>query len=125
MTQQKFNPRIIFLLALMTAVAILRVVLNPKSGFAFLSNFTPVGAMALFGGAYFTSKKAYIFPLLTLWLSDILLSRFVYHHEWQLFYSGFYWIYGAFTLMVVAGNYLLRNISVKNIMAKLLKMQMT
>ena len=117
MTQQKFNPRIILLLAFMIAVAILRVVLNPKSGFAFLSNFTPVGAMALFGGAYFTSKKAYLFPILTLWLSDILLSRFVYNHEWQLFYSGFYWVYGAFALMVVAGNYLLKNVSVKNILA--------
>lgn len=117
MTQQKFNPRTIVLLVFMLAIAILRIVLNPKSGFAFLSNFTPVGAMALFGGAYFnTSKKAYLFPLLTLWISDIMLSRFVYNHEWQLFYGGFYWIYGSFALMVVAGKLLLKNVSVKNIL---------
>jgi len=100
----------------MIAVAILRVVLNPEWGFAFLSNFTPVGAMALFGGTYFTSKKAYVFPLLTLWISDIFLGRFVYGNEWQLFYGGFYWIYGAFALMVIAGKLLLKNVSVKNIL---------
>ena len=116
MTQQKFNPRTIVLLLFIIAVAVLRVVLNAEWGFAFLSNFTPVGAMALFGGAYFSSKKAYLFPLLTLWISDIFLSRFVYGHEWQLFYGGFYWIYGAFALMVIAGKLLLKNISVKNIL---------
>ena len=49
-------------------------------------------------------------------MSDIFLSRFVYNHEWQLFYGGFYWIYGAFALMVIAGKFLLKNISVKNIL---------
>jgi hypothetical protein len=117
MSKEKFNPRSIVLLLFMIAVAILRVLFNPKWGFAFLSNFTPVGAMALFGGAYFsTSKKAYLFPLLTLWISDILLSRFVYGHEWRLFYSGFYWIYGAFALMVIAGKLLLKNVTGKNIL---------
>jgi hypothetical protein len=116
MIQQKINPRIIVLLLFMIAVALLRVVLNPEWGFAFLSNFTPVGAMALFGGAYFSSKKAYLFPLLTLWISDILLSRFVYGNQWQLFYEGFFWIYGAFALMVISGKLLLKNISVKNIL---------
>src|SRR5215210_2225225 len=98
---QKFNPRLIVLLFFMISVAALRVIINAEWGFAFLSNFTPVGAMALFGGAYFSSKKAYLFPLLTLWISDIFLSRFVYGHEWQLFYAGFYWVYGAFALMVM------------------------
>src|SRR3954469_5406857 len=111
---QKFNPRTIVLLLFMIAVAILRVVINPVSGFAFLSNFTPVGTMAIFGGAYFSSKKAYLFPLLTLWISDLLLTRFVYGHEWKLFYGGFYWVYGAFILMVIAGKILLKNITVKN-----------
>src|SRR5215212_2602813 len=116
MTQQKFNPRIIILIAFMIVVAALRVIINPKWGFAFLSDFTPVGAMALFGGAYFSSKKAYLFPLLTLWMSDIFLSRFVYGHEWKLFYGGFYWIYAAFILMVIAGKILLKTVTVKNIL---------
>lgn len=121
MTQTKFNPRVILLVGFMIAVAALRIVLNPKWGFTFLSDFTPVGAMALFGGAYFNSKKAFLFPLLTLWMSDFFLGRFVYTHEWHLLYQGFYWVYGAFALMVVVGRYTLKNISVtKGLAAALL-----
>ncbi|MDQ6903326.1 MAG: hypothetical protein M3139_09985 [Bacteroidota bacterium] len=117
MSTQTFNPRTIVILVFMLAVASLRVILNTKTGFSLLTNFTPIGAMALFGGAYFNKPwKAYLFPLLTLWLSDIILSRFVYQHQWQLFYHGAYWIYGAFVLMVIAGKYVLRNVTVKNIL---------
>lgn len=112
---QKFNPRTSVLLLFMMAVAFLRVVINPEWGFSFLSNFTPVGAMALFGGAYFSSKKAFLFPLLTLWISDLLLTRFVYGYEWKLFYGGFYWVYAAFILMVIIGKLLLKDVSVKRI----------
>ena len=28
-----------------------------------MANFTPIGAMALFGGAYFTRVNSFIFPL--------------------------------------------------------------
>ncbi|MEO8416232.1 MAG: DUF6580 family putative transport protein [Ginsengibacter sp.] len=101
----------------MLAVAGLRVIVNRQTGFSLLTNFTPIGAMALFGGAYFNiSWKAYLFPLLTLWISDLVLSRFVYQHQWQLFYHGAYWIYAAFVLMVVAGKYLLKDVSVKNVL---------
>lgn len=117
MIQKTFNPRTIVILVFMLAVATIRVWLNTKSGFSLLTNFTPVGAMALFGGAYFNkSWKSFLFPLLTLWISDIVLSRFVYYHEWRLFYGGFYWTYGAFAMMVITGKFLLKNISVKNIL---------
>ena len=117
MEQKTFNPRTIVILLFMLAVACLRIILNTKTAFSLLTNFTPIGAMALFGGAYFNkSWKAYLFPLLTLWISDIALSRFVYYHHWQLFYNGAYWIYGAFALMVIAGKYVLKNVSVKNIL---------
>lgn len=114
--KQKFNPRTIALLVFMIVVAVFRIVLNPKWGFVLLSDFTPVGAMALFGGAYFSAGKAYLFPLLTLWISDIFLTRFVYGHDWHLLYSGFYWIYGAFALMVITGKVILKNVSVKKIL---------
>ncbi len=40
-----------------------------------LSNFTPVGAVALFAGTYFTDKwKAYLLPLAVLFLSNIGLN---------------------------------------------------
>ena len=117
MEQKTFNPRTIVILSFMLAVASLRVVLNMQTGFSLLTNFTPIGAMALFGGAYFNkSWKAYLFPLLTLWISDMVLSRIVYYHQWQLFYSGAYWIYSAFVIMVITGKYVLKNVSVKNVL---------
>lgn len=43
-------------------------------------NFTPVGAMALFGGWYFTKKYYVIVPLLAMFLSDI----FIGFYDWRL-----------------------------------------
>lgn len=78
-----------------------------SNGSSPLANFTPIGAMALFGGCYFADKgKAFIVPLLTLWVSDILLNYFVYFHEWKFFYDGFLWTYGSFALMVIIGTYI-------------------
>ncbi len=43
-------------------------------------NFTPVGAMALFGGWYFTKKYYVIIPLLVMFLSDM----FIGFYDWRL-----------------------------------------
>ena len=41
-------------------------------------NFTPLCAIALFGGKYFNNKYlAYLLPLLALWFSDILINNLV------------------------------------------------
>jgi len=107
---------ILFLFIL--SVAMLRVWLSGSDSETIspFSNFTPIGAMALFGGAYFSRARAFIFPLLTLWLSDILLNRFVFYGEWRFFYEGFYWTYGAFALMVLTGEVLLKKVNVKNVL---------
>lgn len=117
MYQKLFNPRTISVFVFILAAAALRIVFNMQPALSIFSNFTPVGAMALFGGAYFNkSWKAFLLPLLTLWLSDIVLSRFAFHHEWRLFYHGCYWTYGSFALMVLVGNYLIRRVTVKNVL---------
>lgn len=82
-----------------------------------MSTLSPIGAMALFGGAYFTEKwKGYLFPLLTLWISDVLLNRLVFFHEWQLFYDGSVWTYAAFAMMTFTGS-LLKKINFRNVFA--------
>src|SRR5438105_6110995 len=79
-----------------------------------LSNFTPIGAMALFGGCYYKSKwKAFFVPLLTLWLSDLLIDSFVYYHSLTWFYDGFLWTYITFALMVVMGIFI-KKVSIKS-----------
>ena len=78
-------------------------------------NFTPLCAIALFGGKYFNNKYiAYLLPLLALWFSDILINNLIlnnYFDGFTLFYSGFYWQYGSFILITLIGRKTLKNIS--------------
>ncbi|MVN22687.1 DUF6580 family putative transport protein [Mucilaginibacter arboris] len=79
------------------------------------ANFTPVGAVSLFGGAYFTDKKkAYLVPLVTLFLSDLLIN-YLYFHKFVWFYGSAVWIYISFALMVYIGT-LLPKINVVNVL---------
>lgn len=79
------------------------------------SNFTPIGAMAIFGGCYYRSKwKAFLVPLVTLWLSDLLIDSLVYYHSLTWFYDGFLWTYVTFALMVVMGMFI-KKVSIRSI----------
>jgi hypothetical protein len=79
-----------------------------------LSNFTPVGAMALFGGAYFSDKwKAYLVPFFALFISDIVLD-YIYFGKFMLFYSGALPVYASFAIMVLIGTYI-KNVNVTNV----------
>lgn len=81
------------------------------------ANFTPIGAMALFSGAYFTNKwKAFIFPLTTLFLSDLIINIFVFDGKYGIVYSGWYTIYGIMVLVVCLGKWILQKVSVANVL---------
>ena len=85
-----------------------------STGNSFLHSYTPIGAMALFGGCYFSDKwKAFLVPILTLWLSDLVMNYF-YFHQFSWFYGGFAWTYGAFALMVVVGTFI-KKVNVGNV----------
>lgn len=117
MSLKQFNPRTLALLVFMIVVAITRVLFSLNPSMTPIATFTPIGAMALFGGAYFNNNiKAYLFPILTLWFGDIILNRVAYYNEWRFFYEGFYWTYGAFALMVFVGHRLIKKVTVKNIL---------
>ena len=110
------NKTMLLLLFFMALVAIIRVFMSLDAEvIPVMSNFSPLGAMALFGGRYFKKTSAFIFPLLTLWVSDIFLNRFLFFDEWVLFYDGFLWTYDAFALMVVVGKYALKKVNVSSI----------
>lgn len=61
-------------------------------------NVAPIGAMALFGGAYLSKKYALPFPIFTMFVSDIFLG----------FHNTIVWVYGSFILIGLIGM-LLRN----------------
>lgn len=75
------------LIAMIVAAAFSRLIPHPW-------NFTAVGAMALFGGAYLPSKKlSLIVPLAALVLSDLVLG----------FHSTMVFVYGSFLFTVFLG----------------------
>lgn len=74
------------------------------------SNFAPIGAMALFGGAYLGRNwKAFLIPLLSLWISDLFIN-YIYIGGFSFFYPGFYWQYGCFALIVLLGSTMLKKV---------------
>jgi len=112
MSLQKINLRNSILILMIVLAAASRLVnANHLTGFA---NFTPVGAMALFGGAYFSDKwKAYLVPLFTLFMSDIALD-YIYFGKFMFFYSGALPVYASFAVMVLIGTYI-KNVNVTNV----------
>lgn len=115
MSVPKINPRTAVLLIFIVVIAVLRVA--SFTGWGPLTVFTPIGAMALFGGAYFEGNiKPFAFPLLTLFISDLILSFTIlspFRHG--LLYSGWFWTYGAFALMTIAGKLIVKDVTIKNI----------
>ena len=103
------------LLIIMILIAASYRLLQSSPVYSFMSNLTPIGAMALFGGCYFADKwKAFLVPVLALWISDILLNRFDYYDHWTFFYGGMIWVYGTFAAMVVVGQ-LIGKVNVINV----------
>ena len=89
------NSRIVALLSAILLAAVLRLVPHPP-------NFTPIGAMALFSGAYLGRRAlAFAAPLGALLLSDLVLG----------FYHGMATVYASVALIVVLGSMALRRVA--------------
>jgi hypothetical protein len=102
MSTEKINLRSSALTLMIVVAALARLIsVNHLSGWA---DFTPVGAIAIFGGTYFSDKwKAYLVPLVTLFLSDIVID-YIYFGKFILFYNGFLPVYLCFAIMVFIGS---------------------
>ena len=84
------NRRFWTITAMILSAALIRLLPHPW-------NFTPIGAMALFGGATFRDRRAGFFiPLGALFLSDIVAG----------FHSLMWAVYGSFALMTLLGVWL-------------------
>ena len=72
-------------------------------------NFTPIAAIALFGGAYFSNRwLAFIVPLTAMLISDTMHELFTGHG----FHSGMPVVYGSFALVTLLGIFTLQKVSV-------------
>lgn len=118
MSISKINPRYAMLLVIILVVAVVRTLTNFSSEMSPLANFTPIGAMALFGGTYFSGKlKPFALPLLTLFVSDFILSLTVFkQYSTGFLYMGWYWTYAAFVLMTIVGKLMIKKVNVQNVL---------
>ena len=84
-------------------------------------NFAPLGAMSIFGAAYFTDKKfSFLLPLIAFFISDLLVNNLIYssyYGGFVLFTPGFYWMYGSMALIVLAGIFILKKVNLKTVVA--------
>jgi hypothetical protein len=84
------HARLLALLSAIVTAAALRLVPHAP-------NFTPIGAMALFGGAYLGRRGiAFFAPLAALLISDVALG----------FYHGMAFVYASVALIVLIGWWL-------------------
>ena len=85
-----------------------------------IPNFTPIGAIALFGGAYFKNKfHAFLIPISSLFISDLIINNLFlsnYFEKFTLIYSGFLWQYSSFILIILIGIFSLRKFNFKKLL---------
>jgi hypothetical protein len=67
------KKNLVLIIAIITLAAASRLVRHP-------ANFTPIAAMAMFGGWYFTKKYYVIIPLIAMLVSD----AFIGFYDWRL-----------------------------------------
>jgi len=83
----KLNPRFLVLAGMIVFAAFTRLMPHPP-------NFTAIGAIALFGGAYFNKKTlAFAVPIIAMFLTDIIIG----------FHPGMYAVYLSFIFIVMIG----------------------
>lgn len=74
-------------------------------------NFTAIGAAALFSGAFFSRRIAFLVPVLALFISDLFLNNLIYEKvlpggsgEFVILNTTTLWTYGALLLIVWMGS---------------------
>lgn len=106
---QKINLRTGLLFVLILVAALSRLLPHPH-------NFTPIGALGLFGAAHFSRKYlAFLVPFAAMWISDLLLNNIVYAQMFPEMQSGFVWfgnpwVYLSFGAIVLLGFGLLKKV---------------
>ena len=76
-------------------------------------NFSPLGAIGIFGAAHFNKKwHAIIIPIAATWISDLFINNVIYaryYPTFTWFYQGFYWQYAAYILITLFGIFIYKN----------------
>lgn len=92
------NPPIILLVVIVFGVVLMRLIPHPP-------NLSPIGALALFSGAYFENRTKFILPIAALFLSDLIIG----------FHTTMPFVYGSFIVTILLGAYLKQKQSILRI----------
>lgn len=105
------QPRFLLLGGMIFAAALMRLIPHPP-------NFAPIGAMALFGGAHFASKRwSFVVPLSAMLFSDVILYLTKYPSHLAGLPGSLAFVYGSFVLIVCLGFWLRKNRKLRHIAA--------
>ena len=104
-TNKKVHLRFSVISLLVVIAALSRLLPHPP-------NVAPIAGIALFGAAYYSKKYwAFLIPIASMWVSDLILNNVVYAHYFDhfvWFYKGSLFTYGAFALIVLMGTVTLK-----------------
>ncbi|MCD6113161.1 MAG: hypothetical protein J7J86_07850 [Bacteroidales bacterium] len=101
MNKNTITPRFIFVVTTIIIASLMRLIPH-------WPNFTPIAAIALFGGTYLSKKYlSFLIPFAALFLSDLILG----------FHSSMIAVYLSFGITVLIGFYLKKNLKAGNIIA--------
>ena len=104
-TNKKVQLRFSLISVLIVLAALSRLIPHPP-------NIAPIAGMALFGAACYSKKHwAFLIPIASMWVSDLILNNVVYAQyfdKFVWFYSGSLFTYGAFALIVLLGTVALK-----------------
>ncbi len=99
------TPRFLFVTSAIVVAAASRL-------FPHIPNFTPIAAMALFGGVYFSDKRlAFVIPLLAMCLSDGAMELI----NGQGFHNTMIYVYAGFILTSIIGLKIRNNVTLLSV----------
>ena len=116
-TSQKINIRFSVVAGLILLAAFSRMIPH-------MINFSPLGAIGLFGAAYFSKKwQALLLPVAAIWLSDLFINNVIYaqyNPSFVWLYKGFYWQYGTYLLITIIGFFIFKKVTLPRILTGVL-----
>lgn len=105
------HPRVFFVTGMIVAAALMRLAPHPY-------NFTPMAAMALFGGANFAQRRwGFIVPLTAMLVSDALLYAVKYEQYRDRIWTTTLLVYASFALVACLGLWLRNHRKIRHIAA--------
>ncbi|UEG55145.1 hypothetical protein LLH06_09240 [Mucilaginibacter daejeonensis] len=105
-----------FLLVIVAAIILTGITRLISFYVPFMSNFTPMGAMAIFGGTYFAQKwKAGLLSVITLFVTDIFIN-YLYTAKLIVWYgNSALWLYASLIIMVFIGS-MIKKVNVTSVL---------